>query len=151
VSVDPGRTAKRVTALAAGVEPLSHLVARIRQEQDLADTADDTPPHTCRTLLDRRVQAVLRHHPVAHVRRAQAHAADAPRAGHLAKRIVGVHRLVRAMECTNAHVDDTDAQRIDRIRRPRDRSRHAVERGSGQLRRWCTGGHRVTCQAAALP
>ena len=104
-------------------EPRVDTCALVAEEQNLAHAADDAPPHAGAALLDGRVQPVLRRHPVAHVRAAQAHAADAPRAAGRGDRVVGVDRLMGAMKRADAEVDDAHRQTRRVVRRSRDRRR----------------------------
>ncbi len=89
-------------------KPRLHGVALILQKEHFAHAANDAPAHARGTLFDRRVQTVLRREPVAHLRRAQAHAADAPRAALERQCIVAVNGRLRAMEGTDPQVDDPD-------------------------------------------
>ncbi len=97
-------------------------------KQHFAHAADDTPPHARGALLDRGVQAILWRQPIAHVRRAQAHTANAPVATGVRDGVVGVDRLMRAMERADAEMDDARGERVDRIPRSRDAGRQARER-----------------------
>src|SRR6185312_11420058 len=97
-------------------------------EQHFADAADDPTANPLRALADRRIQAVLRRHPVANARRAQAHATDAPAAAGMRERIVGVDSLMRAMKGADAEMNDADAGIADRVSRRCDVGRQAIER-----------------------
>src|SRR5690349_24872942 len=106
-----------------------YALALLLLEQHLTHAADDAPARALRTLLDRRVETVLRRHTVAHARRAQAHAADAPCAAALRERVVGVDRLVCAMKRADAEMDDADADVADCISRTGDVGWKPVQRG----------------------
>ena len=79
------------------------------REQHLAHAADCSPRITRLRHATHRVQAVLRRELVAHRRRFEAYATDAPIAARMRHRRVGVHRLMGAVKCADAEVNDADA------------------------------------------
>jgi hypothetical protein len=108
-------------------EPLPDALAVFAGEEHLANAADDAPANSVRALLDRRVQALLRHEAVADAGCAQADATDAERAARVRDRVVGEDRLVRAMERADAEMHDADAEPGRRVGRPCDAGRQMAE------------------------
>ena len=111
-----------------------NLLAFGREKQNFAHAPDNAPLHARRTFFHRRIETILRRHPVAHVGAAQAHAANAPCTALLCQRVVGVDRLMGAVKCTDAEMDDAGADAARIVRRPRNRRWNAIERGERQDR-----------------
>jgi hypothetical protein len=89
-------------------QPRPDRVALVPEKQDFAHAADDPSPRGAGTLFHRRIQPVLRHQPVAHVRRAQADPADAPVFALDRQSVVAENRGLRAVERAYSQVDDAD-------------------------------------------
>src|ERR1700676_2524908 len=83
--------------------------ALIAQKQNLANAADDSTAYACRALFHRGAHAVLRREPVANIRGAEAHAADAPVASIERKCIVAEYCGLRPMKRADAKMNDADA------------------------------------------
>src|SRR5438034_10305005 len=113
-------------------ETRAHLLALCEEKTHFAYATDDAPSRSRRALLDSGIEAILRRQPVADVRRAQAHAAEAPRTGLQRQRVVRVHGGLGAMERADAEMDDPDAYASWIVRRLFDRRGQISERSQRQ-------------------
>src|SRR6202171_3587732 len=104
------------------------LLALIAQEQDLANAADDSTAYARRAFFNRGIDAVLWREPVANVRGSQTHAADAPVALIERKCIVAEYCCLRPMKCTDAEMNDADADAARIVGRLGDRRGQFSER-----------------------
>ncbi len=106
----------------------------LRRKQNLVYGAQDREPFRGGPALDHRVQALLRHEPLAHRGRAQRHAADAPWSGLGRQRVLCVAGLVRPVKVAEAEMDNADRQVLGRKRRPPHLGRKTGERGEPKAR-----------------
>jgi hypothetical protein len=120
-------------------ERRDHPLGRLGRHQRVVDRSDQVPPAGRAALLD-DVEAVLRDERVADRRRPQRDADDAPARIARRHRVVGIDRLVRAVERAEAEMDDAAARAIAGIAERRDALGHG--RG-GQARAGAgAGAHR---------
>src|SRR6202521_2031014 len=102
--------------------------ALIAQKQNLANAADDSTAYAGRAFFHRGIYAALRREPVANVRGAQAHAANAPVALIECKRIVTKHGCLRPVKRADAEMNDTDSDAARIVGWPGDRRRQRRQR-----------------------
>src|ERR1700720_2750234 len=104
------------------------LFALIAQKQNLANAADDSTAYAGRAFFHRGIYAALRPEPVANIRGAQAPAANAPVALIEGECIVAKYCRLRPVKCTDAEMNDADADAARIVGWPSDRRRQRRQR-----------------------